>query len=224
MVTCSINHKVCVAIGVLCLGLADVITPCHAQNNVNQARGLELDPVEHALVTTLKTGVPTVIAVTSKADTERRQAWRSMVDSPQAQGMLESVQLIEVVAEESPSRLRQLGVTSAPTICVIRRNQNRIDKTAQQVMPKEVPALLDWVASVSSNGTSATRSSVDSGLQRTHFPTSYQTQASPQVPQMAPPPQQMAPPTPQPPQQAAPPYSPPLMGMPVVSKIGRAHV
>ena len=218
MVTRSITHSICVAMGLFSLGLAEMITPCHAQSNTYQARTLDLDPVEHALVTTLKTGVPTVIAVTSKADTEQRQVWRSLVDSPRAQSMIESVQLIEVVAEESPSRLRQLGVTSTPTICVIRRNQNRIEKTAQQIMPRDLPAALDWVASVHRTSVSAARPPIDPALQRTHQPTYYQAQASPQVPQLAPPTQQMAPPTPQPPQQSVPQYSaPPMQGVPVVN-------
>jgi hypothetical protein len=198
--------------GLVCCAAIAIPWPCHAQSPASTRRALDLDPVEQAFVTTLRTGRPTFILVTSKSSPTAHQLWEQMLGSPRARQLMDAAQFVEVVAEEEPARVRQLGVGTAPVVCVIRKNKEIIEKEAQRAMPRGTASLIDWVESTVQDLAPVPQPVVDAELQRSHFQVHAAAQASPQVPQYSPPP----PPQQAPPQQS-PPYSPPLQGVPVVN-------
>lgn len=194
METRSKMIRVGLASSLLSLAALAAVGTARAQSAAEETRPVELDPVEGALVTTLQTGRPTFLLVVSRSHGEAHRLWRQMLESPQARGLAQTAQFVELVAEDHPSRVRQLGVTSAPVVCAIRRNESRIEKVAQRAVPREAGHLLQWIEAIGEEVATTAAPPRDADLTRTHFP--QQDQASPQAPPLAAPPKQaMTPPT-----------------------------
>jgi hypothetical protein len=105
-----------------------------------------------------------------------------MLQTARAHELTSAVQLVELVADEDPSRVRQLGVTGTPSLCVLRRGQAGIEKVAQQAMPTDVNSLLEWVSWTAGAAVTA-KTTIDPALVRTAHPGNPQIQPSPQAPQ-----------------------------------------
>jgi hypothetical protein len=162
------------------LGWSGLIGTCAAQTKVNRSSPQETDPVEKAFLSTLQTGRPILLAITSRNSSEPRELWKAMMQTNRARELASSVQLIELVAEDDPARVRQLGVAGTPSLCFLRRGQTGIEKVAQQAMPRDVDSLLEWVSWATGRSATVGKTAVDSALERTSHPGILSVQPSPQ--------------------------------------------
>jgi hypothetical protein len=168
------------------LGWAGLTGTCNAQSKVGQSPPQGSDPVERAFLSTLQTGRPILLAITSRSGSEPRELWKSMLQTNRARELATAIQLVELVAEDDPARVRQLGVSGTPSLCFLRRGQAGIEKVAQQAMPRDLGSLLEWVSWSAGTTAAVARSSVDPALERTGHPGILTVQPSPQSPPQSP--------------------------------------
>jgi hypothetical protein len=162
------------------LGWAGLSGTCGAQTKVNPSSPQGTDPVEKAFLSTLQTGRPILLAITSRNSSEPRELWKAMLQTNRARALASAVQLVELVAEDDPARVRQLGVAGTPSLCLLRRGQTGIEKVAQQAMPRDLDNLLEWVYLTSGTAATVGRSAVDPALERASHPGILTVQPSPQ--------------------------------------------
>ncbi len=166
------------------LGWAGLTGICGAQTKVNLSSPQGTDPVEKAFLSTLQTGRPILLAITSRNSSEPRELWKAMLQTNRARELASAVQLVELVAEDDPARVRQLGVTGTPSLCILRRSQTGIEKVAQQAMPRDPGSLLEWVSWTAGTTATTTKPAVDPAIERTSHPGILTVQPSPQSPQL----------------------------------------
>lgn len=190
------------------LGWAGLTGTCDAQTKANLTSPQGTDQVERAFLSTLETGRPILVAITSRNNSEPRELWKAMLRTNRARELASRVQLVELVAEDDPARVRQLAVAVTPSLCFLRRGQTGIEKVAQQAMPRDLVSLLEWVNWMAGTTATTGRSAVDPAIERTSHPGNPTIQASPQSPQ-----------SPQSPPYPIPSYAPaqPLQTFPVVT-------
>jgi hypothetical protein len=164
------------------LGWTGLTGTCAAQTKANLSSLQGSDPVERAYLSTLQTGRPIVLAVTSRNCSEPRELWKAMLQTNRARELASGVQLVELVAEDDPARVRQLGVAGTPSLCLLRRGRAGIEKAAQQAMPRDLGSLLQWVSWAAGTTASAAGSSIDPALERTAQTGILAVQPSPQSP------------------------------------------
>src|SRR4051794_1972271 len=168
------------------LGWAGLSGTCGAQTKVNPSSPQGTAPVEKAFLSTLETGRPILVAITSRNSSEPRELWKAMLRTNRARELASRVQLVELVAEDDPARVRQLAVASTPSLCFLRRGQTGIEKVAQQAMPRDLVSLLEWLNWMAGTTTTTARSAVDPAIERTSHPGNLTVQPSPQSPQSPP--------------------------------------
>ena len=166
------------------LGWAGLTGICDAQTKVNLSSPQGTDPVEKAFLSTLQTGRPILLAITSRNSSEPRELWKAMLQTNRARELASAVQLVELVVEDDPARVRQLGVAGTPSLCILRRGQTGIEKVAQQAMPRDPGSLLEWVNWTAGTTATTTKPAVDPAIERTSHPGILTVQPSPQSPQL----------------------------------------
>ena len=165
------------------LGWAGLIGTCNAQTKDNLSSPQGTDPVEKAFLQPFRRDGPSCWrllqgTVPSLANSGRRCSRRI-----EARELASAVQLVELVAEDDPARVRQLGVAGTPSLCFLRRGQTGIEKVAQQAMPRDLSSLLEWANWTTGTAATADRSAVDPALERASHPGILTVQPSPQSPQ-----------------------------------------
>ena len=85
------------------LGWAGLTGTCDAQTKANMTSPQGTDQVERAFLSTLETGRPLLVAITSRNNSEPRELWKAMLRTNRARELASRVQLVELVAEDDPA-------------------------------------------------------------------------------------------------------------------------
>ena len=176
------------------------------------ARLDEPTPAE-ALANTRKTGVPTLVLVTSESSPASMALWRDLKAAHDESTRRDAIQLIHVAIEELGNTAKKLGLKRVPAVLLYCRDDDKVNLAGQHSGPMDVEFIGGWVGLYHRDGTK-TKVAVDKGDDADVRQTNYQdypsAQSTPQYQQPQPPPKAppyQAPPPPQPPQQ--PTYYPP---------------
>lgn len=173
-------------LGLLALGPIGMRGPCRAQTGALQVPAERADPLEKAIVSTLRTGRPILMVVTSRGQAEPRELWYAMLESPRARVLGSRVEFVELTVEDAPTRVRQLAVSATPTLCVLRRGRDGVEKLLEQAMPRDLGGLVEWADWTARLNPSPPRSAVDPALSRTGYSAAPSIQATPQASQAPP--------------------------------------
>ena len=139
--------------------------------------------MEKAFLSTLQTGRPILLAITSRNSSEPpRTLEGDVADEPSSRAAHPPSSLSNSWPKTTP-RVRQLGVTGTPSLCFLRCGQTGIEKVAQQAMPRDLNNLLEWVNWTTGTAATVGRSAVDPALERASHPGILTVQPSPQSPQ-----------------------------------------
>ena len=201
-------------------GMAVSIAPrdCPAQEVPRPLSPPAVHPLDRAVGATLKDGWPTVVVITSSSSLESRRLLQSLQQAPQARELSRAGQIVSLGMEANATRMRRMGVTSAPMILVYGRGSKGLELAGSMLQPKDTESAIAWLEALGAVPPSSAKA--DAAVVRTSHQHIASPQASPQAPppavyQAPPPPQPASPPQPAPPTVLAPVMSSPPQ-MPVV--------
>jgi hypothetical protein len=181
-------------------------------------------PLAQALKATVETGRPTVVIVTSRNDAASAQLRDGLAGILQTQAIGGQVQLAEMPSEAHAQRLRQMGVTSVPTVLVYTREGNGLRLAGYRVGMADPYQIIGWLGSVPLAPVPGAPAAADTGIVRTGGPSSqgepspqHEHRPSPQMPTQPRVEQPVRPPAPVYPQHTITAQMPPVVTSPPVT-------
>ena len=134
-----------VALGLGGMGASIAPRDCPAQEVPGPRSLPAVHPLDLAVGATLKDGWPTVVVITSTASPESGRLLQSLQQAPQARELSRAGQIVSLGLEANATRMRRMGVTSAPMILVYGRGTKGLELAGVMREPKGTESALAWL-------------------------------------------------------------------------------
>ena len=141
--------------------------------------------VESALKTTLRSGRPTVLVITSRTSPASLELLEAVKRSANSTLVGQLVSFAEMPLEQYTQQVDRMGVKTFPTVVVYGTDQATLKLLGHRTGPLDAPTMLAWLSSLPSGGTIAIAKlpATDPAVKRTaSHDDGYPTPPSPQMP------------------------------------------
>jgi len=169
-------------LGLVVLGCTGLGTPCLAEGESKRMEPHRLGRGEEALVLAVETGKPVLVAVTSTAKPQVRTLWGALLEDPRAREWAEGMVFVELLLEDEPALVHRLGLEGRPSLAVLRRRSQTVEKLLQRPFPDDLTELVEWVGWLARSESAAMLPAADRDLRPTSYGSPLQTVATPQTP------------------------------------------
>src|SRR4051812_17041071 len=164
-----------VALGLGGLGASIAPRDCPAQEAQGPLSPPAVHPLDRAVAATLKDGWPTVVVIISTSKPESEQLLQSLQQAPQASELSRAGQIVSLGLEANATRMRRMGVTSAPMILVYGRGARGLELAGVLREPKDTASALAWLEALGAVPPSS--AVADTAVVRTDYPHGASPQA-----------------------------------------------
>ncbi|MBX6314583.1 MAG: hypothetical protein IRY99_16970, partial [Isosphaeraceae bacterium] len=124
-------------------------------------------PLAQATWTTVRTGRPTVVVVTSPSSPASQQLRRALLEIPEARSWLAQIQFAELSAGAYPEKIKALRVETFPTVIAFRKKGESLEEIDRQTAPRDAYLVVGWLGTLGLDRQATAR--VDEGVTRAQF-------------------------------------------------------